>query len=312
MKKLFSLLALLLLLSCDDGDMTFKTFNFDNPSPQKCDADSNILYITSGSEVLILDIDNSNFANVPSEDSEGTIVTLTAGQLRYLNYSGSVSNTTLCSDVPVASPQIIEEWASLPGGTVQIQTVANVDEGILTGYNHVITLVSVTFIKGEESIVINNNQFGTYRTNLDYTFDFDNQDVQVQKCPNSDNVLYKLSGTEALYFDLDDINELFVNAATPAETPRVKDIDATTNTLVLEIFNGPASQANVCGTTQIPPYLQNIWTATEGQLQVTSEFVAPNYEHTVKLVGVKFVNNQNNFETFTVDQYIIGKYITAP
>ena len=139
MKKFLGLVALLLIMGCDDGDMSFDTFDFTDAVAQKC-TDGNILYKINGSEVLILDIDPSNFIN--AEDLQGKIIPIgTTNKVTYRNYSGTVTNSSgiICTDVPPATPTVIEEWIAV-GGSIKIITSKLLDnEGNINGYAHQIT-----------------------------------------------------------------------------------------------------------------------------------------------------------------------------
>ena len=64
MRKLFSILSILVLLtSCDDGDITLESFNFEGQTILDCDAndllEENLLFKTKNDELLLL-IDKKN------------------------------------------------------------------------------------------------------------------------------------------------------------------------------------------------------------------------------------------------------------
>ncbi|MEX0361381.1 MAG: hypothetical protein AB3N10_10415, partial [Allomuricauda sp.] len=85
-------------------------------------------------------------------------------QLTYRNFSGTVSSTYFCSDIPPATPTVSQE-VEAEDGTVTIETVANADE---TGFDHVILLSGISFIteNGERITNLTIDEFGTVSTTI--------------------------------------------------------------------------------------------------------------------------------------------------
>jgi hypothetical protein len=316
MKKIFGLMAALLLLTgCDDGDMTFQTFNFGNATVQSCN-NNGIVFKISGTQVLILDIDPNAFVDIPTNEGSPRIVTLNgSNSLIYRNYNGSVSSASLCSDIPPASPSVLEEWVALPGGTISIVTTPrDNDQDELVGYNHAITINSATFTKGEETIVIENNIFGTYSEPLPYNFDFlDEEDTaQFNDCATN-NLVFRVNGSEALILNVDK-SVLFAN--TPQDPPAY---DIATNPAITSIlfnkYTGSASTTLLCSTTPpITPTVQTQWQALAGALKVTTISSGGVFRHRISLIGAIFQNSIG--ENFTIgseaNPYEIGYYETIP
>nr|WP_294936949.1 hypothetical protein [uncultured Flavobacterium sp.] len=173
MKKLFGLLICVLLLAgCDDGDIVLQSFNFDSAAIQKC-SDKDLLFKINGEELLLVDIPASNFPNEITPVGSPRIVTISAtNRVLYRKYNGTVGNTTICSDIPPASPTVLNEWNAASGGTIQITTTAitTIDPitsvETTTGYNHQIKFVNIQFVGSEDSFVFEEYLFGTYTVNL--------------------------------------------------------------------------------------------------------------------------------------------------
>lgn len=173
MKKVFGLLlGVFLLTGCDDGDLVLESFNFNNAPIQKC-SDKTLLFKTSGEELLLLDIPASNFPNEVTPVDEPRIVTISgSNKVLYRKYSGNVSNTSICSVIPPASPTVLSEWTASGGGTIQIVTTEKTtidpvtNESVLTGYNHQIKFLNIQFVSTDNIFVYEEYLFGTYTTNL--------------------------------------------------------------------------------------------------------------------------------------------------
>lgn len=108
------------------------------------------------------------------------------------------------------------------------------------------------------------------------TINFD--DVAAQKCPSS-NVIYKISGQEALILEMNgtpgtpsDFNAAFLNEPT-AGTPRLITIGGNVRVLYRS-YNGTLAQDNICGT--IPPAMPSVteeWNAVSGIIEISTNVV---------------------------------------
>lgn len=175
MKKLFGILVCALLLSsCDDGEIVLQSFNFDNVEIQKCSNSSkNVLFKINKEEMLLLDIPASYFPNEITPEGEPRIVTISStDRVLYRKYSDNVSNTSICPDVPPASPTVLNEWTATNGGTIQIISTARTTtnevtgEITVTGHNHQIKFINIQFVGSSDSFVFDEYLFGTHRTTL--------------------------------------------------------------------------------------------------------------------------------------------------
>jgi len=54
-KLLLSLCSIALLNSCDDGDLTLETINFDSATAQECSL-NNVVYKINGNQLLLIEI----------------------------------------------------------------------------------------------------------------------------------------------------------------------------------------------------------------------------------------------------------------
>ena len=319
MKKIIGLLALVLLMGCDDGDMTFNTFDFSSVQPQSCGTESNIIFKFNGTEVLVLDLAPANFINVAT-GIEGRIVTIGgSNRIVYRNYSGVVGATTICSTIPPASPTVREEWQGVDGSRVKIITteVRN-DVGVLTGYTHQITLLEVRFKRGEEEITINDNLFGSYNTPLGYVFNFglevDGIDqIGIEDC---NNLVYKKNNAEALILNLP--------ANSYPQTEGTTEITITPNNspLFFRVYTGSISNSVLCDPLPpITPVLKEGWAATEGKIKINTILVDGVLKYKIYFSDIIFTNSDNSGEGFSIGEansdgtpndYLFGTYTPSP
>lgn len=313
MKKIFGLVAaaIILLTACDDGDMTFRTFNFTDDAPQRCDDDSYVFYKINGSEVLIFEVPQDSLVNIPTPDGEPRIVYV---DLIYRNYSGDVSlSSTLCSTIPAASPTVIEEWTG--EGQLAIVTTPvydTVDDSInhVTGYNHQFTLRTATFAKDGEEITITDVNLGTLERELGFDFDFEydpETPTVLDDCDNNANTFYTNNGTEALVFTLEDD---IINATT---TQTIDLEDAGDNSLLLRIFSSSPGSENICGPNPpTSPVETQRWIASEGTIVIEVVQDGGDYIHTVHLKNVIFTDSDSGaiYTVLPANDYIIGTFTT--
>ncbi|MES2487163.1 MAG: hypothetical protein V4581_14600 [Bacteroidota bacterium] len=322
MKKIFGLAAALVLLAgCDDGEMTFNTFDFTDADVVLCNTDSNIRFKINdnGTEVLILDIDIASvLVNAETPVDVPREVNVSGTNLIYRNYDGNVSTTTLCSTIPPVSPSVIDEW--LGDGVLQIITrkVYDPDDIThLTGYSHQITLKNVTFTKvgSNEQVVITDNNYGVILRNLNFEFDFETTVsplAELTPCNNNaTGPFYRLNGTEALVLSLD---PAIINS-TDTTIPILIDLSDSQddNDLVLRVYSSSVFDTNICSVNPpITPTEKERWEAYDGQIKIVTTQSGSTYTHTVHLIapqnstGVNFKNNNNEIYVVEGADYVIG------
>lgn len=317
MKKIFGLFAILLLLTgCDDGDMSFKSFNFTSTTAQSC-SNSGLIYKVQGSEALLLQLAtgtliNARNTNAAGEDIPRQITLGGSNTLVYRTYSGAVTSSNVCSSVPQSSPTLVEEYNAQPGGTLSVLTekVFN-SAGVLTGYNHIITIVNATFTREGESIIVTNNVFGSFISPITYRFDFldDTGTIALQTCDGDfTGGVFTVNGDEALVFDLTEDTFPTVNAITEIDFAPISE----TREISFIEYSSTAGSNLFCDLVPpSTPIVTKRWNAISGKLRIETNVVAGNtYEHTFYLDNVTFSNSLIAAEQFTVNAdggYKVGK-----
>lgn len=311
MKKIVALVAVLIaVVGCDDGDVDFKNFNFPSTTVSTC-TENNLYYKTNGTEAIILEISPSELYNIPSEfDENGDIIpkevaitTTGLNKIIYRNYNGDASTANLiCTDdgLPVTSPNVIEEWTG--DGTILISTIENIVDGKLEGYIHAITLQEITFSSGEEDIRINNNDFGTFTSDIGFNFDFGNEEVPVAiACEGiaADRV-YKISGNDVLILNFPE--GTFVNEI--GDLPAIEfSAEEEEHELLFTVYAGAATSSAICDLdTTIE--IEQRWRASSGSaiVSTTEDPLNPGtFFHEIRLQDIIFTRiDLTTGETFTL------------
>ena len=131
MRICFSMILLLLMLSsCDDGDIMVTTLDFEDIPLQLCgNEEVKVLYQINDDgvfESISLRTTNSNLSdlhNILATD-EDPIITFPLDQnnrIVYRTFDATVPTDYFCSEIPPSSPNVLEELVSV-GGVVTIRT----------------------------------------------------------------------------------------------------------------------------------------------------------------------------------------------
>ncbi|GEM_PF-275421 len=309
MKKIIVLFALAFLFqSCDDGDLTLKTFNFNNETVQEC---NDLLYVVNDNEIIILNIPTSNFINEATVVGTPRIYTLTSNdQLIYRLYDGNVSSTTICSTIPPATPNTVEEYKAQAGGQIQIITtvlpvVNETTKATTITYTHQIKLINVQFVNGDKTLNYEEFLFGNY-TSLINTLAFNFSANNSTQC-NTHN-LYKNNSNQLITFDFPDY-VLPTTAGTSSISLN------STNTITYKLFSGATlTSAEICSATSpnSPFVLEEEWIATEGTVNIITTDVTGTNNLPAKLYEITFSNivYKKGDLSFTHDTFDFGDYLT--
>lgn len=120
------LFAVLLLISCDDGDLIVTDFDFENQQLQWCgNDDSQVLYNINNDQVHEAIAFRFTYNTVEpgffaTEEGQIRIPLNAENQVIYRVFDGQVENDYFCNSIPPVSPQVTEEYRSTSGGEVII------------------------------------------------------------------------------------------------------------------------------------------------------------------------------------------------
>jgi len=308
MKKIFlALVAFALFAGCDDGDMTFKTFDFTQGSaPALCGDDRGTIFKINGSEVLLLNLDPSLLLRVQSQGEVGAFIPTRVAvgstgpnRMYYRTYSSTPNERTFCASSGI--PNLVDEWSG--NGTVLITTTAVVDEatGAVTGYQYSFTIESATFSNGEQEVTILDSFLGQFTEPNNFTFNFSGTGSRLSACADR-KIAYKTNGVESLelrfqddsYLSGDDEKTIDLND----DAVGVEDL----NNLYFRKFNTSVTGNNICsgepsGTVQV-----QLWRAISGIVRIRprtndEDTTITNYE--IRLENVIFSNNDAPRELYS-------------
>lgn len=169
MKLFFYFNLLILVLSCDDGDLQIETIDFDSTTIQNCETVSvetaNVLFKLNASEALIVELPNGAITNeITSEPTQYDVTSSGTAKVTYRTFSDSVTNNYFCSEIPVTEPTVTEEIIA-EDGEILITTVLNAD-GVT--YEHTLSLSGISFVTSNDTRITNLaiDNFGTVTTVL--------------------------------------------------------------------------------------------------------------------------------------------------
>ena len=329
MKRFFALLLLTVLFSsCDDGDLTQVSFEFDNSPAKGCNTnvlDKFYIYKTQDKRALIIQLPEINFPNRISADlttlPEPLIINGTSIRLIYREYSGIVDSNTLCSAVPASDPVVLKQQEAKEG-KIKITTTAIKSEpdanGVtrITGYLHTLTFSDLKFDLGDGTSQINETFTQvTYETPAT-TFANFNGLTGLFSCTNDITFLFKYNPTQALTLDLSNADAAFLFSNEAGPKTRLISSQTKLNHLFFNTTNIALSNPYFCTnpTPENPPIIdafsaENGVENVSGIIEVTSLPSNNGFKHTIVLKKVRLVKGSLKVEMG--NEFIFGEFETT-
>lgn len=328
MKRIFAFILLVVAFSsCDDGDLTQVTFEFDDTLAGKCGSGTPdfFIYKIQDNRALIIQLPEANFPNRVSADltTQPEILNIEDEKIRliYREYSDKITGAMLCSTIPVSDPVVIQEREATKG-KIQITTTAIKSEPDANGatkiiaYLHTLIFTDLVFELEDGTNQINESfSQVSYQTDAVPFANFAGL-TNLFSCPDNTNKLFKYNPTQALVLNLsdDDVAVLFSSDAGP-KTRLISD----TNNLSHLFFNTQmTSLANnyFCTdpTPTTPPITEEYIAANgvagqTGIIEVTTLASDNGFKHTIVFKKVRLVKGSLKVEMG--DQFTFGE-ITIP
>ncbi|GAA4769738.1 MULTISPECIES: hypothetical protein [Flavobacterium] len=309
MKYFWTLLfSLMILTSCDDGDIIEDTFNFENETIQKC-SNSNVLYKINDKEALMFNAPEDYFSN---KEQTQTYTIGSGNSIMYRKFASTTSTSNICNTPTL---QVIDEWNAI-GGSIEIISTEILNGTTIVAYNHNITFKNVTFQASDKQVVYESYFYGSYRTDV-IDLDFDYTLALTKNCPGN-NLIFKYNGNNVLLFDVNK-STLFPNIVTTPGSPREVLINTTTNKVVYRVYNGGLNENFFCSAiTPSSPTLTEEWIADSGVnsvsgiIRVVTETTSvPNqYKHTISLYKTTFRKGFQYYSPNPNGDYVFGVYYT--
>lgn len=166
MKKILTILAIVLLASCDKGDFEIPSFQFEE-TVQDCG--TYIVYRTNSedTEALVLVM---NSTVIKSEETTTPLkLYISATNLQYRLFDGAIGTDYFCQTLPPITPTVIKNWTGVAGADnyIQVETTKYYNSSdVHIGYKHYITLHNMKLENGSDSIMYESFEFGTFTTGL--------------------------------------------------------------------------------------------------------------------------------------------------
>lgn len=332
MKKYFGIVSCLLLLSaCDDGDLTFDSFDFATATAENCLTNGEVLnsvYKVNNNEALIIKFPTTNF---PFKNLEGTTsLNIDANyKIIYRVFNGEVPNGYFCSIIPPVTPTVVDEWstADQSSGKIEIRTtpVDNTTTINTAKYNHSVIFRDFTLSNTDGGTVTYAEYiFGNYQTGSNITFSFGA--VPIQEC--TDGKLFKIFDSNlGSINNRQNLNEVLI-LNLPPSVFQVAPGSATylvndTNQLTYRLYGSDVNPTALClGDTPGLPTLYDEWQAEDGvpsdgvipvsgEIKIETDVDGANLVHTITLTNVKYKRVGTTNNTFIQAIQTFGDYITT-
>ena len=283
MKKILSLLVCIFVLSaCDDGDMTFDSFDFSEVTSSSC-TNNNLVFKVNANEALILQI-NETSNPFPFRNEIGSVprvYTINASnKVIYRTYNGDITNAYFCATIPPVSPTVSTEWTTSDssGGTIEITTtvVPSTTIASTAKYQHSIIFKNITLVNSDgATMTYETLNFGVYQTDSNVKFNFGN--TVPEMCAGTDTffkVFDRNIGNEPTRENINEVLELKIPTNLfPTEingSERIFLNQSQGITAKYKIFNGDVFAANYCSATGLPTIFEE-WTAEDGLNEILDE-----------------------------------------
>lgn len=328
MKRFFAFLLLTVVLSsCDDGDLTEVSFEFDDTAALACNTTTSdfFIYKTQDKRALIIQLPESNFLNLVTADFPPQLATLpidgSTVRLIYREYDDDVTSATLCSSVPASSPLVVKEQEALEGNititTTAIKSLAD-SNGVtkITAYLHTLVFTDLKFDLGNGTSQINETFTQiTYQTTATAFSNFAGL-TNLSYCETDGPLLFKFDPKQALVLDINDTDAAYLFSSEPGPKSRLISDDIKLTHLFFNTATNSLSTAYFCDLPTPPtPVIIDTFTAengitdTSGIIEVTTLDSDNGLKHTIVLKKIRLV--KKSLKVQMADTFIFGEIETT-
>ncbi len=325
MRKPILFFLVLLIFSCDDGDLQIETIDFDSVSIQSCTDDPNgvdevVFFKINQEEALLLDLQANLLENETSVDGSITSSFPSSSQLIYRLFSDNVSTNYFCDAIPALSPLVVNEFNAI-GGEIVIETTVSAVTSAIKTYQHAFSITDLSLVNDDMERLTDEStlNYGTYNTTTESSVSliFSNYDaINTLACdtpPVAGQIsLYKLINDEFIRLDIP--AALLANEATI--TPRT-GILGTEATFTNGIIEGIVTADMLCSSSIEEDLLVNEFISSEGELSITTVENAPDadgivsFTHTINLNTFKLRDVDADLVLDEIANYTFGTFTTT-
>ena len=307
MKNLLGLLfVFMLLVSCDDGNVTVQDISFEDVAAANC---GQIVYKVKNNEILLLKMSDlvlafTNDVTLPNQPRIFSIGS--SNSVSYRAYNGAASGDNICGSPPATKPDVIEEWKAT-GGTIEITTTISRSTNTTTnattiiGYNHFVVFRNVTFEKPSGSQFYDTFNFGFVKTSftpLNLTF---TNTAKVCLSGTNNIITNKIGSVVLMSYDNVPNN---ISSTLGVKTAAI----TSTNQLFYRVFGNIDPINYSCNATfPVSDNLQQEWKSTSGTVEINTETNGgTSLKHTITLKGVTLSKGNSTF--YLGDSFNFGEY----
>src|SRR5690554_333262 len=149
------------IISCDDGEIIVKDFDFDNVNLQTCGAEGNYVFYKNNTvnyESLSLNLKTNTPLYSEPHLTEYTFngVDIYA---KYRRFDSNLPSNYYCNNIPPSTPQLMDEYTA-SSGKVQVHVEFREEENTLYKDVHIL-LKDLIFIKENDQIIVESLSMGT-------------------------------------------------------------------------------------------------------------------------------------------------------
>lgn len=336
MKRFFAFFLLVVVFSsCDDGDLTQVSFEFDDSDAKSCPniSENNFfIYKKQGNRALIIQLPQSKFLNQVSADlaTQPTPLTINNSSIKliYREYSGEVTDNTFCSSIPTADPVVVKEYAAT-AGEITITTTAITSEPDANGatsidnFLHTLVFKDLKFDLGDANNQINESFAQvTYKTKATTFLNFAGL-PSLLSCPSDKTFLFKYKAdpiitteSQALTLDLSDSDAAFLFSNDAGPKTRLLSAENKLTHLFFNTTTFFLTNDYFCTIpTPATPAIIDAYTAQNGVenqtgiIEVTTLASDNGFKHTIVLKKVRLVKGSLKKEMG--DEFIFGEFETT-
>ena len=328
MKHFFALILIILLFSsCDDGDLTQVSFEFNNTPANACNNNTTndfFIFKTQDRRALIVQLQESNFKNEITADKaiQPTPLVINGSTVRliYREYSDAITSSTICSAVPAANPTVVVEREATEG-TITINTTALKSEPDangatrITGYLHTLVFKDLVFDLGDQNSQINEafTQI-TYETAAIPFTPFSGL-ANLKSCTNDETFLFKYADKQALILDLSATDAAFLFSGESGPKVRLISAENKLTRLFFDTTTTTLTDAFFCiNPTPATPAITETFTAENGVadqsgiIEVTTLDSDNGFKHTIILKNIRLAKGSLKVDMGAA--YIFGEFET--
>jgi len=295
-----------IILACDDGDLVFENFNFDEQDILKCE-DNELYFKINNNQLLLVDFTFGNNLSVldslaPLNEVQ-KVPTSDRTKIFYRTYDNTISKNVICALLAPANPKVTSEYISIPGGTINYtRTMRPVvtETALNVSYVYTINFENITLTNGTSDIRYTTLPYGSYeydRSRMSFNF--------TSNINNCNNVLTGYTATEFVQLTLPE-NFTFPTAN---QTQNV----TLNNSVSVQyyVFENSFSIDEDLPCEFPTETIKEYWQASSGTLQVVSSAITnvsgdiTGYRHQLKLQQVQFYNDNGSF---VITERLIGTY----